>query len=163
MPLRVTGMRVVAIDPGFGRCGIAVLEREGGNGRLLYSECIETAAADAFPERLAAVISAASAVVARFKPASLALEKLFMGKNRKTAMRIAEVRGALIHMAVTRGIPVFEYSPGEVKSAAAGWGRADKRHVATMLHALIHIEKTIRHDDEYDAIAIGVTHLAHIR
>ncbi len=156
-------MRILAIDPGFGRCGIAVLEREDGTQRLLYSECIETASADAFHSRLSVVIAGTGTVLERFSPDAVALEKLFMGKNRTTAMRIAEVRGALIQLATENGIPVFEYSPAEVKSATAGWGKADKRQIATMLHALLKIEKKITIDDEYDAIAIGVTHFARSR
>jgi len=93
----------------------------------------------------------------------MALEKLFFAKNQKTAMHVAEVRGALLQLAGANGLPVVEYSPGEVKSAAAGSGRADKQAVAKMIHALMKIEKKIRHDDEYDAIAIGITHLARAR
>jgi len=78
-------------------------------------------------------------------------------------MRVAEVRGAILSLAGSVALPVFEYSPGEVKSAAGGSGSADKTQVAKMLHALVKIDKIIRHDDEYDAIAIGVTHLARSR
>jgi crossover junction endodeoxyribonuclease RuvC len=156
-------MRVLAIDPGFGRCGIAVLERTSGKDRLLFSDCVETSATTSFPERLRTVTEAVEAVMARFHPEAFALEKLFMGKNKKTAMQIAEVRGALISSATAARIPVFEYSPGEVKSASTGWGKADKRQVATMVRALLTIERPVTRDDEYDAIAIGLTHLAHIR
>ena len=93
----------------------------------------------------------------------MAIEKLYFATNQKTAMQVAEVRGALIALATQHHLPVFEYTPMQVKSASAGWGRADKVAVARMLHALLKIEKEIRHDDEYDAIAIGVTHLAHHR
>ncbi|KKW17437.1 MAG: Crossover junction endodeoxyribonuclease RuvC [Candidatus Magasanikbacteria bacterium GW2011_GWA2_50_22] len=78
-------------------------------------------------------------------------------------MRVAEVRGALIQLATSLGIPVFEYTPGEIKSAAGGSGRADKQQIAKMLHALVKIEKEIKYDDEYDAIAVGVTHWARHR
>ena len=91
------------------------------------------------------------------------MERLYFTTNQKTAMRVAEVRGALLNTAALAGIPVFEYTPGQIKSAAAGFGGADKASVAHMLRLLLKIEKTIKHDDEYDAIAIGVTHLAHSR
>ncbi len=91
------------------------------------------------------------------------MEKLYFQSNQKTAMRVAEVRGALINTAQGAGIDVFEYTPGEVKSAAAGSGSADKKAVARMLHVLMKIEKKIEHDDEYDAIAIAVTHLSRAR
>jgi len=96
------------------------------------------------------------------KPDSFALEKLYFSTNQKTAMQVAEVRGALISLATLQGVPVAEYTPMQVKSAL-GYGKADKKQVAKMLHMLVKIDKKITHDDEYDAIALGVTHLAHIR
>lgn len=156
-------MKVLAIDPGYGRCGVAVVEKKHGRERLLYSDCIETAGSDAFPERLAAVTAHCVRLLDEHAPDCMALEKLFFAKNQKTAMHVAEVRGALIQIAAERDIPVFEYGPGEVKSATAGSGKADKQQMATMLRMLVKIEKPIRHDDEYDAIAIGITHLARAR
>jgi crossover junction endodeoxyribonuclease RuvC len=90
------------------------------------------------------------------------MEKLYFSTNKKTAMQVAEVRGALLGMAGSLGMPVSEYTPMQVK-AALGYGRADKRQVAKMLHLLVRIDKSIQHDDEYDAIAVGVAHLAHMR
>lgn len=156
-------MRALAIDPGYGRCGVAVLEKKSGKEVLLFSDCIETAAKDPFPERLAAVADACNRLVREYKPDAIAMEKLFFQKNQKTAMQVAEVRGALMNVAAMNNTPLFEYTPGEVKVAAAGFGSADKKAVIKMLHALLHIEKVIRHDDEYDAIAVGVTHLARVR
>lgn len=142
---------------------MAVVEKTNGREQLLYSDCIETEAAEEFPKRLAAVESACANLLNTYKPDALALEKLYVTKNQKTAMRVAEVRGALIGAAARAGIPVFEYTPSEVKAAVAGNGRADKGAVTKMLHALVTIEKEIDRDDEYDAIAIAVTHLARVR
>lgn len=153
-------MKVLAIDPGYGRCGVAVVEKGSGKEVLVYSDCIETSKNDAFAERVAAVAAECARLVKQHKPDCIALEKLYFTNNAKTAMRVAEVRGALIQMAAEREVPVFEYGPGQVKSATTGSGRADKRGVAKMLHALMKIDKPIHHDDEYDAIAIGVAHLA---
>jgi crossover junction endodeoxyribonuclease RuvC len=126
----------------------------------LYSDCIETGAADGFAERLATVAAACTRLLEQHAPDCMAIEKLYFTKNQKTAMRVAEVRGALIQIAAARDIPVFEYGPGEIKSATTGSGNADKQQVAAMLRLLVKIEKPIRFDDEYDAIAIGITHLA---
>ncbi len=157
-------MKVLAIDPGYGRCGVAVVEKNGGAKEiLLYSDCIETSAKTAFPDRLAAIASECARLMKEYAPDCVALERLFITKNQKTAMHVAEVRGALMGAASSAGLKVFEYTPGEVKSAAAGWGGADKKAVAQMLHALVKIDKKIQHDDEYDAIAIAVTHLARAR
>jgi crossover junction endodeoxyribonuclease RuvC len=156
-------MRALAIDPGFGRCGVAVLEKENGKERVIYSSCIETSAIHTFPERLRVVADECTTVMKKFKPDAVALEKLYFTSNQKTAMQVAEVRGAILYASALHNIPVSEYTPLQVKSAITGWGRADKKHVATMLHALVTIDKKIVHDDEYDAIAIGITHLAHAR
>lgn len=157
-------MKVLAIDPGYGRCGVAVVEKSGGGKEILiYSACIETSAKDEFADRLGQVTSECARLIAMHSPDCIALEKLYFSNNQKTAMQVAEVRGALINTAQGVGIEVFEYTPGEVKSAAAGHGGADKKAVARMLHALIKIEKEITHDDEYDAIAIAVTHLSRAR
>src|SRR3989344_9268568 len=110
-------MRVLAIDPGYGRCGVAVVEKGNGGETLLYSDCIETSSSLAFPERLAVVAEECGRLVEKYTPDAVALEKLYFAKNQKTAMRVAEVRGALIGLAARHGIPVFEYTPGEVKSA----------------------------------------------
>jgi crossover junction endodeoxyribonuclease RuvC len=155
-------MKVLAIDPGFGRCGLAVLEKESGKERLIFSECIETSPKLTFPERLFSVVSECKRVLEKEKPDYVALEKLYFATNQKTAMQVSEVRGALISLAAEHNVPISEYTPMQVK-AALGYGKADKKQVAKMLHMLVKIDKTIERDDEYDAIAVAVTHFAHTR
>ena len=156
-------MRVLAIDPGYGRCGVAIIEKESGKEKYIYSDCIETSAKIRFEERLEAVASEVGRLLKKFKPDALAMERLFLSTNQKTAMHVAEVRGAILHVATSAGIPTFEYTPAQIKSATTGSGRADKKQITQMLHMLLKIEKTIRRDDEYDAIAVGITHLAHMK
>lgn len=159
MPFRVRGMRVLAIDPGYGRCGIALIERNGMEETLRYSACIETPSGLDFTERLRLIIDHIERVMVEHKPVVLAIEKLYFKANRTSAMRVAEVRGAILAAASARGMAVHEYGPGEVKVAIAGDGRADKKQVARMIHLLMKVDGT-RIDDEYDAIAIGLAHLA---
>lgn len=156
-------MRVIGIDPGYGRCGVAIVEKENGKEQWIYSDCIETESKDGFVERLAQVVAECEFLINTHKPDALAIERLFFNSNQKTAMQVAEVRGAILHAAVSAGIPSFEYTPAQIKSATTGYGKADKKQVTTMLHMLLRIEKNIRYDDEYDAIAVGLTHLAHAR
>lgn len=156
-------MRVLGIDPGYGRCGMAIVERDGGKDYHLFSECVETSAESDFVFRLSEVTSRCAQLIAKYGPDCVALEKLFFNANQKTAMRVAEARGALIECATERGVEVFEYTPGQIKNATSGFGRADKKQIAAMLHLLIKIEKEIKHDDEYDAIAVAITHLAMAR
>ncbi len=156
-------MKVLGIDPGYGRCGMAIVEKEGGRERVVYSTCVETSEKRTFSERLLEVVDACVALIDAYEPSALVLERLYFNSNQKTAMQVAEVRGALIYAAARAGIPLHEYTPAQVKLAVAGWGQADKKGVARMLHTLLKIEKEIEHDDEYDAIAVSVTHLAHAR
>lgn len=155
-------MRVLAIDPGFGRCGIAIVEKKSSKETLVYSACIETSAKLPFPERLATVVAECERVLIEVKPQCVAIEKLYFSTNQKTAMQVAEVRGALISMATRHKLPVAEYTPMQVKSAL-GYGKADKKQIAKLVHLLVKIDKKITHDDEYDAIAVGLTHLARSR
>ena len=156
-------MRVLAIDPGYGRCGVAIIERLNGKEKLLYSNCIETSAKDPFATRLGIVLTECERLLVENSPEHLSLEKLFFNTNQKTAMQVAEIRGAIIGLAVSRDTPVTEFTPGQIKSAVAGNGSADKKQVIKMVQLLLGITKTIRHDDEYDAIAVGLTHFAHFR
>lgn len=156
-------MKVLAIDPGFGRCGVAVLEKNLGKEKYLYSDCIETSPSTPFEDRLAMVADECARVIREFQPDALAMEKLFFSSNAKTAMQVAEVRGAILHVASSAALPVFEYGPGQIKSATTGYGKADKKQITQMIHMLLKIDKQIKLDDEYDAIAVGITHLAHAR
>jgi crossover junction endodeoxyribonuclease RuvC len=156
-------MKVLGIDPGYGRCGMAVVERENGKDKLVVSECVETKADDEFTARLSEIVRECARLIKKYEPAALAIEKLFFSANQKTAMRVAEARGAIISCATEHGVQVFEYTPSQIKSAVGSSGRADKKQIASMLRFLIKIDKPIKHDDEYDAIAIALAHLAYTR
>lgn len=156
-------MRVLAIDPGYGRCGVAVIEKSDGKEKWIYSDCIETTAKTPFDERLSFVASEVKRLIQKFKPDALAMERLFFTSNQKTAMHVAEVRGAILHVAASLGLSTFEYTPGQIKSTTTGSGRADKKQIIAMITLLLKINKSIKLDDEYDAIAVGITHLAHSR
>ncbi|MBI5003803.1 crossover junction endodeoxyribonuclease RuvC [Candidatus Kaiserbacteria bacterium] len=156
-------MKVLGIDPGYGRCGVAIVEKVDGREIYLYSDCIETSPKDEFTDRLAAVADGCARLMREHTPDHVAMERLYFTNNQKTAMKVAEVRGALLNTAALANIPVFEYTPGQIKNASTGYGGADKTTVARMLKILLKIDKEIKHDDEYDAIAVGVTHLAHSR
>lgn len=153
-------MRVLAIDPGFDRIGIAVLERVKAADTLLHSECLVTNRNASFPERLREIGSAVQKHCAHFNPDVVAVEKTFFSKNRKTAIAVSEARGVVLYEAARSGIPVFEYTPPEVKLAIVGYGGGSKEQVAAMVTRLVSVRGDALFDDEYDAIAIGLAHLA---
>lgn len=149
----------LAIDPGYGRMGVAVLERNNGKEALVFSECFETPADMNRPQRLAALQARLGELCDEHRPQELAIEKLFFSKNKKTALGVAEARGVIVSGAAVRGIRVFEYEPVQIKVAVTSYGKSDKKQVIAMVKRLMRMDKKAR-DDEYDAIAIGLTHLA---
>lgn len=157
-------MRILAIDPGFERVGLAVLEKAArGKETLIYSECFKTKSSLPFPERLRFIGEKVRAVVKKFSPAALAVEKLYFEKNTKTALGVSEARGVIVYEAARVGLAVREYTPLQIKVAVTGYGRATKAEVNRMVGKLIVLPKKISSDDEMDAIACGLTCLAHQR
>lgn len=156
-------MKFLAIDPGFGRCGVAVLDGSGSAATLLYSACIETSPKDNFPERLLAVANEVLRLIETYAPETMSIEEIYFTNNAKTAIHVAEIRGMLIYLATSRNIPLVEFNPLAVKIAITGYGRATKEQVTKMVERLVTIPKRKMLDDEYDAIALGLTALAHAR
>ncbi|MBT3283016.1 crossover junction endodeoxyribonuclease RuvC [bacterium] len=153
-------MTILSIDPGYERVGIAILEKTSngsGGEELIYSDCFKTSKELSFIERLELVGQEVERVIEKYKPEGFAIEKLFFNTNQKTATNVSEVRGALIYIALKNKLKVFEYTPLQIKVAVAGDGHGDKQQVVAMVKNLIKIEKEIKYDDEYDAIAVGLT------
>jgi crossover junction endodeoxyribonuclease RuvC len=155
-------MRILAIDPGFERVGIAIIEKkEKQNYVLFYSSCFKTSAKISFAERLVLIGKEIEKIIKKYKPGVLAIEKLFLNTNYKTAMGVSEARGVVIFISSKNNLVVFEYTPLQVKIAVTGYGRATKNMVVNMTSKLIEIKNGLNSDDEIDAIAIGLTCLAH--
>jgi crossover junction endodeoxyribonuclease RuvC len=155
-------MIILGIDPGYERLGIALLEKNKGDKRekVIYSDCIKTSSKIPFVERLLFLGKEIERVLNLYKPEGLAIETLFFTNNQKTAMNVAEVRGMIIYLAKNYGLTIQEFTPLQVKAAVAGHGQGDKKQVTDMVGKLVIIEKEIKHDDEYDAIAIALTGFA---
>lgn len=156
-------MKVLGIDPGFDRLGIALMTNEGPNGALLFSDCIETDRALSFEQRLAYIGEAVRDALVRHKPDILALERLYFNNNQRTAMRVAEVRGTMVYLAELHNTRLVEYTPQQVKVAVTGHGRSSKTQVASMILRLVPGAKQNALDDEQDAIAIALTALVSVR
>lgn len=151
-------MRIIAIDPGFERVGIAILERiPKEKDSLVYSSCFKTSAKIPFHERLTSIGNEIETIIKKFKPEKLAIEKLYFTTNQKTAMGVSEARGVIIYTCSRNKLDIFEYTPPQIKVAVTGYGKADKNMVMGMVPKLIKISKQTDSDDELDAIAIGLT------
>ncbi len=160
-------MRILGVDPGFERLGIAILEKNTSEKKsfnktqnkekILFSECFKTSVKLDFPERLLLIGKEIRNVIKKFKPDILAVETLFINTNQKTAMRVAEARGVLIYEASQKGLEILEISPLQIKMAITGYGRADKNQIIKMVRMLSDVKKDKESDDELDAIAIALT------
>lgn len=156
-------MKVLAIDPGYDRLGIAILERIENTETVLYSSCFETSKVKDFTERLFLIGQEIENILEKQKPDTVAIETLFFNKNVKTAIGVAQARGVILYLAKKYGCRVYEYGPQEIKVAVTGYGKSDKNAVFSMLKKLLKNLPENALDDEYDAIAVGITCLAHNR
>lgn len=166
-------MRILGIDPGYERLGIAILEKTSGKEKVVFSECFKTSAKLKFEERILLIGIEVKKIIKKYKPEILAIETLFLNTNQKTAMRVAETRGVIIYQAFFLGLKIFETTPLQIKIATTGYGKANKEQVMKMVKILVDIkdikirqnekEKKQIYDDELDAIAIALTGFAHIR
>jgi len=156
-------MKILAIDPGYDRVGVAILEGDASRPILIHSECIVTNRKESQSLRLAQIAEKIQSVIKDYKPDMLAVEVLYFSVNQKTAIGVAEARGAIIAEAGRVKIPVSEIHPNSVKIAVTGYGASKKQGIIDMVKRIIKIKKTIKYDDEYDAIAIGITALATLK
>lgn len=153
-------MRVLAIDPGYDRLGVAVLEKKDGKEHLLFSTCITTPKDADLSARLFALGTEIDALFTLYSPDIVGLETLFFNKNTKTAMGVAQARGICLFLGKKHACAIYEFSPQEIKVATTGYGKSDKAAVISMVKRLIPQAPEAAHDDEYDAIAVGITALA---
>ncbi len=153
-------MKVIALDPGYDRLGVAVMDNGSGTDTLLFSTCLRSDKSASIPDRIADIGQQFASLLENHQPDILAIETLFFNKNSKTAIAVAETRGVLIYLATTTGCRVAEHHPQEIKVATTGYGKSDKTAVLAMVKRLVPNCPPDALDDEYDAIAIALTCLA---
>lgn len=151
-------MRVLGIDPGFAIVGFGVLDADRGKQRLISHGVISTPAGLPFPTRLIDIERDLTEILDQFKPDCVAVEELFFNTNVKTALNVAQARGVILLTIEKHGIPIYEYTPLQVKQSVAGYGRADKNQVMQMTKRLLGLSSIPRPDDAADAIAIALCH-----
>ena len=151
-------MRILGIDPGYAIVGYGVLDYSGGNFSVVDFGAITTPAGMEFTKRLKIIYEDMTTVINEYKPDEIGIEKLFFNTNEKTAIDVAQARGVTILPAVLKNIPIYEYTPLQVKSSIVGYGRAEKIQVQEMTRTMLHLKNIIKPDDTADAVAIAITH-----
>lgn len=153
-------MKILGIDPGFGRMGWAMAEKTGKKVKLIAADCIQTKTGQKHELRLLQLGQALETLIKKHKPAALAIEKLYFAKNQKTALAVAEARGVVLYLAGFYQLEVLEFSPLEIKMGLTGYGRADKNQIKKMLKLILKINDLPKLDDTIDAIAIALIGLS---
>lgn len=151
--------KVIAIDPGYDRCGVAIVSEESGKPTVIFSDCITSNKSDDQYLRLTSIFKQLENIVEKYKPTHLAIETLFFSVNKKTAFKVAEARGAIMALAGIRGLALIELSPQAIKIAMTGIGNASKEQVEKMVKLTVKLTDIHKLDDEIDAIALGVASL----
>ena len=151
-------MIILGIDPGYATTGFGVLQAEGSQYRLLNYGTVQTSPAQPFPQRLVTLYDDMSELLQTVKPDAVAVEELFWGHNVTTGIGVSHGRGVILLAVCKAGIPLFEYTPNQVKQAVVGYGGAEKRQVMDMTRRLLKMEQVARPDDAADAIAIALCH-----
>lgn len=152
-------MRILGIDPGYGRFGWAILEGNRAKQTLISCGCEETSAKDEASRRYLQVVEKLESLIKEYQPDEAAIESIFFFKNAKTVIKVAESRGVVVVGLARAKIKTFDYTPLQVKQAVTGYGRAEKQQVQTMVKAILKLEAVPKPDDAADAVAVGLTHL----
>ena len=151
-------MRILGIDPGYAIVGYGVLEFDNVRFKVVNYGAVTTNADTPFDKRLAEIYTDICSVLEMFKPDCVSIEKLYFNTNITTGIDVAQARGVIMLAAAQRDIPVFEYTPLQVKVAVTGYGRAEKRQMQEMTKNILHLKEVPKPDDTADALAIAICH-----
>lgn len=149
---------ILGIDPGYATTGFGLLRAERGSYHLLQYGTVTTPPTLTFPQRLAMLYDDMVRLLEVTKPEAVAVEELFWGHNITTGIGVSHGRGVILLAIEKAGVPLFEYTPMQVKQAVVGYGKAEKRQVMDMTRRFLKMEKLPRPDDAADAIAIALCH-----
>lgn len=151
-------MIILGIDPGYAIVGWGVIEYNANRFSVLDYGAVTTQAGTPFNDRLKMVYDGINSIMKRWSPEALAIEKLFYNTNAKTVIDVAQARGVINLAAVQNNIPIFEYTPLQVKQSVVGYGRAEKKQVQEMTRVILKLEKIPKPDDTADALAMAICH-----
>lgn len=151
-------MIILGIDPGIAIVGTAVVEYKNNKFTPLYYDAITTKAHTPIEERIKIVYEGVTALMDKFKPDALSMEELFFNNNAKTAFAVGQARGVVLLAAANKNIPIYSYTPLQVKQAVTGYGRADKNQVQQMVKSFLNLRAVPKPDDVADALAMTICH-----
>jgi len=151
-------MIILGIDPGYAIVGVGVIEYVGNKFRCIEYNAITTPAGMPTPQRLKKIYDELSIYIDKYKPDAMAVEELFFNSNQKTAIHVAQARGVIIISAVNKGVPLYEYTPLQIKQAVTGFGRADKKQIQTMVKMMLNLNAIPKPDDAADGLAVAICH-----
>ena len=151
-------MIIIGVDPGYAIVGVGVIEFTGNKFRMLEYNAITTEAGEKTTARLRAIYNGMNYFIEKYNPDAISIEELFFNSNQKTAIKVAQARGVILLSAVNNNVPVYEYTPLQVKQAVTGYGRADKTQIQTMIKMLLNLDKIPKPDDAADGLALAITH-----
>lgn len=151
-------MRILGIDPGVATVGFGVIESDRARQQMLQYGAITTPAGLPLATRLVQIGDDMTELIRQFQPDEIAIEELFFSKNITTGIAVAHARGIILYIAEKMQIPIYEYTPMQVKQAVVGYGLAEKRQVMDMTRRLLKLKAIPRPDDAADALAIAICH-----
>lgn len=151
-------MRILGVDPGYAISGYAIVDYTGNKFKVIKYGVIKTSSNLNMQTRLNDIFNKYVKLIKKYKPDNMAIEELFFNKNVKTAIAVGQARGVHIISAVQNDIPVYEYTPLQVKQGVVGYGRADKNQVQEMVKMLLNLKEIPKPDDAADALAISICH-----
>lgn len=151
-------MRILGIDPGTGILGFGVIESNGQKAQLVDAGVIRTPVKEDDAVRLETIYQELTDIIVASKPEVMSVEKLFFARNVTTAMTVAQARGVVLLCARLAGLPIFEYTPMQIKQAVAGYGKADKKQMQEMVRVLLKLQTVPQPDDAADALAAALTY-----
>jgi crossover junction endodeoxyribonuclease RuvC len=152
-------MRVIGIDPGIALTGYGIVEDAGNRRVMIDYGCIRTESGQDASMRLDRIYREIISLADKFRPDTMAVEKIFFNKNVLSAMQVSEARGVAVLAGSHAGLKVYEYTPLQVKQAVVGYGRAEKKQVQQMVAALLSLRVLPKPDDAADALALALCHL----
>jgi crossover junction endodeoxyribonuclease RuvC len=151
-------MRIIGIDPGYAILGYGVIEKEGNRYSLVECGVLTTEAGRRMPDRLREIYAGLMDIVEEFRPDVASVEELYFNTNAKTAIHVGEARGVAILACANAGLPIYEYTPLQIKQALAGYGRAEKKQIQQIVKSVLGLKEVPRPDDAADAVAAAICH-----